>query len=147
MIKLQKQCISKGCVSACLAMLTNQPVEQVTEEFHKAYVERLTDIADYLQNHNVEIIRTANRELIEFEKVYLLMVPSLNTLGLFHEVILDTRNHQIQLYDPAREGSQQYTVDKDAGPGFTRLTSWIIDYEITVAPAIGLEGVGDGSCS
>lgn len=130
----QQQVKDSGCVSACAAMILQRPVECVTDEFHQPYMNYEIELDEYLSKNGVTALRTEHRTIIEADSIYVLLVPSLNAIGTLHSVVLDTRFGANKVYDPARNGAQRYTLDPEADPGFTMLTSWIIDYKITHAP-------------
>lgn len=136
-IILKQQPTANTCVSACLAMLTGMPVELVVDDFHEEFENHITSIPEYLAEKGVIVKRTEDRQAIGFDKVYLLVVPSLNCVGQFHMVVCDTRWGSMDIKDPARTGSQRY-VGHDAEPGETEIMSWIIDWEVAHAPAIGI---------
>lgn len=136
-IELVRQPTSNTCASACIAMLTGLPVETVVDEFHWGFTNHLLAIDDYLKSKGVIVKRTEDRQRIEFETVYMLIVPSLNATGQFHVVLCDTRECTMDVTDPARRCSRRY-VGHDAERGETELLSWIIDWEVVHAPAIGI---------
>jgi hypothetical protein len=135
-IHLQKQPGFMMCVSACVAMILRRPVDHVVDEFHKPFMDFEIEVDTYLAKQGVEAVRTMDRYTLHPNCVYMVTVPSLNSIGKFHEVIVDMRTEKV--YDPSREPAQQYEIEVSGEPGFTGLMSWIIDYEIVHAPAIGV---------
>lgn len=137
---LQKyQPTANTCVSTCLGMISGLPVEIIIEEFHEAFHNFEIDEKSYMEKKGVILERTDNRTHLEFGKVYLLVVPSLNSVGQFHMVVCDTRNREqgMEIFDPARKTSQRY-VAHDADPGETPILTWIINYEVVHSPAINV---------
>lgn len=135
-IKLQKQTAHNGCVAACLAMLLDRPVSEVTEEFNKAYHAYETDPVSYAQAHGLEInyphpSKFAN--ITHYGYIYVLTVPSLNTPGMLHSVVCDCRTPgDIKVYDPAT-GQVYMSPDEYIGtPGTTKLVSWVVSYVVNL---------------
>lgn len=155
---LQRQPDQHTCVAACLAMVLNRPVQEVVDEFHADFEQRKHEVDQYACTQGALLARTEDRQRLQANKVYFLLVPSLNSPGMFHQVLADTR-HGFEIFDPARQGTQAYCgrseFDLMGEPGYTQILTWIIDYEVIHAPAIGIlnyeaaeaEGVIDGSCS
>lgn len=139
-IKLQHQPDQITCVSACAAMLMDRPVEAVVDEFHDDFYNYFIELDSYLAKHGVKLERTVNRQFLEHGAVYVLLVPSLNSHAHFHQVLADTRGAEVKIYDPARKGTQRYVGPSQAvEPGETEIISWVIDYKVVKAPAIGVE--------
>lgn len=139
-IILQNQPGFNMCVSACIAMLTNRPVDHIVDEFHKPFFNFEIEIDAYLEKLGVRAVRTEDRSTLASGGVFLLTVPSLNSVGKFHQVIFDARTNTV--YDPARPPAQRYEYEVSGEPGFTGLMCWVIDYEIVHAPLIGIsEGI------
>jgi len=109
----------------------------VVDEFHPLFANYDIDPKQYLGDKGVEVKRTEDRQKLEIDKVYMLLVPSINSMGAFHMVLCDTRDSDMVISDPARVGSQRY-VGHDAEPGETELLSWSIEYEVVHAPSIGI---------
>lgn len=142
-IQLKHQPTANTCVATCLAMITGLPVETVIDEFHDEFMGYNLDVKTYLETKGVIVERTEDRHALGFDSVYLLIVPSLNSIGQFHCVLCDTRqpdeNTAMTIYDPARKTSQRYTAHAhDAEPGETPIMTWIIDWKIVHAPAINI---------
>lgn len=134
-IKLQKQTAHNGCVAACLAMLLDRPVSDVTVEFNRKYHEYLIDPVEYAAQHGLKLKHPEPGLLMHlpFAKVYILAVPSLNTPGMMHAVVCDCRDtSNIRVLDPA-SGQQYCSLTEYWGePGTTRLVSWMIMYEVVL---------------
>ncbi|QQM14132.1 hypothetical protein pVco14_082 [Vibrio phage pVco-14] len=139
-IILQHQPDNITCVSACAAMLMGRPVDTVVDEFHDDFQNFYIELDSYLAKHGVHIKRTVNRQFLDHGKVYVLLVPSLNSPAHFHQVLADTRGGKVTIYDPARKGCQRYVGPGQAlEPGETEIITWVIDYEVICAPAIGVQ--------
>jgi len=103
------------CASACLAMLTQRPIEQIIEEFHHEYQKGHTDELRYLleKGYDITIPSVKDSFLIRSETICLACVPSLNIKGGMHCVVVDLRSDSAALYDPnyGRERVWSYTLD------------------------------------
>lgn len=135
-IKLQKQTAHNGCVAACLAMLLDRPVSDVTEEFNKAYHAYELDAVVYADRHGLRLNYPQpgpTMHLPNFGKIYILTVPSLNTPGMLHSVVCDCRTPgDIKVYDPAT-GQVYMSPDEYIGtPGTTKLVSWVVSYVVNL---------------
>ncbi len=135
-IKLQKQVQPNGCMSACLAMLLGRPVSDVSAEFNTKYHGFEAEPVEYAQQHGLTLHYPEPSAIMNVMfpgKVYIIAVPSLNTPGMLHTLLMDMRDvTNINLYDPAN--GQQYEVHTkyDGEPGTTELVSWMVMYEVIV---------------
>ena len=136
MIKLVTQTLPNNCVSACLSMITERSIEEITQKFHDAYHAHTYCMHDYLAEKGIEFIKhysgpccTLNRGFI-----YMLSVPSLNYIGGMHELIVDYSKSIPEIFDPAPEHKKRYT--RFGAPNSGDLCSWNIDAEIPVASLI-----------
>lgn len=127
-----KQTASDACVATCCAMLLNRPAEEVVDEFHSDFTNYIKTVEEYLRENGVIVRRTDDRTTLLYERIYMLLVPSLNTPGMFHEILADTRGGQITIYDPSRHYRYSILPEKGEHP----LLSWVIDYEVVEAPAL-----------
>ncbi|WPJ68551.1 hypothetical protein OMDBNIEC_00065 [Salmonella phage STP-SP5] len=132
-----KQPTLNTCVSACLAMILDKPVEEVVAEFHDRYYDNWAiTISEYLQKYNVRHICCVGggRETLIFGGLYLCTVPSLNIPGALHQIVIDMRDHKFMVYDPIKgwDGKKFYVgVDQDPEePGAFILHTWVKDVEI-----------------
>lgn len=135
----QTQCHPRGCVSACLAMLLNRPVEEVTAEFHEKYMAGEINMRKYLTSQGVELMNGDPEGQMYHGHVYLVSVPSLNLPSMMHEVLMDLRDDHV-IFDPnvGYEGRKYYTLkaashDENAVP----LSGFCIDYRVISCPAMG----------
>lgn len=107
----QMQPTDDTCASACLAMIINEPVEKVIEEFHKDFFCHETSPSEYLTQ---KLIR--NRQLLACDlnifagHTYLTTVPSLNYPGLNHYILIQQRRDHYNVFDPnmGRAGKKYY---------------------------------------
>ena len=118
------------CIIACLSMLSGHPVEDL-EILHRCFWEEGQPVHVGLTKLGVEwkaLPRLQNT--LEAGKVYLATVPSLNLPGTFHQILLDCREPEILILDPAAmTGKLYYSLDVIDGMSVP-LTSWILDYEV-----------------
>ena len=128
-ITLQTQTEPFNCMSACLAMLLNQPVETISEEFHERYMTTLDTPTMYLAEKGLTVRRHyADERLVdEPSRVYLLSVPSLNIEAGLHGVVAETNAEGMWwIYDPneGREGRKFYTN--------TTIDGYVIESSVSV---------------
>ena len=137
MIKLQTQSDPKGCVSACIAMLLNRPVEEVTAHFHGDYINGCRTACHYLTSHGVRLVAGDPEGVIDWDRTFLLGVPSLNLPGIMHQIIVTTYNYEIKVFDPNEGYFGRKFYSEIIEPGATALLGFRIDYEIIWCPAMG----------
>lgn len=109
MIKLVKQPSYNTCTSACLAMLTGLPVEQVVEEFHERWFDKDTRNSQhnpftYLCSKGLTPFLCCNPydNYLYEGVVSLLTVPSLNLIGKNHHILVDYQSdHKWKVLDPS----------------------------------------------
>lgn len=94
MIHHQMQPCPVSCVSTCIAMLTGKPVAEIIERFHANYREGDLSIGDMLRELNLDFkdFRSAERQSIDRDAIYLCSVPSLNIQGGMHEIVVEMAN-------------------------------------------------------
>lgn len=125
-----------SCIPTCLAMLLGKDPKEVDHEFSPSYIRGYIDVASYLYRYGVLALPhvTAGIHQILKGRLYLATVPSLQTPGLFHQIIIDARFDSVIVYDPVKglEGKQYYSYDHIAeGNNLAYpLRSFVIDYEI-----------------
>lgn len=133
-IKHVKQPTANSCVSACLAMLLNKPVQEVMAEFHDKYYNgwQIT-VYDYLVKNGVECIPYSGGgdERITSGNVYLATVASLNIPGSLHQIILDLSDGKFVIHDPIKGWpGKKFYVGPDEDPeqeGAFIIHSWSVD--------------------
>ena len=145
-IKHQTQPTGLACIATCLAMLTGRRAQFVDEEFTPKYVRQQGDVPMFLAMYGIRCIPqiTSGIHQLHLGKLYLACVPSLMMAGMFHQVIIDTREGRIEVYDPGQGFSKktQYYVPPDSltlkhdnafydNLAFP-LRTWILDYEIEI---------------
>ena len=124
------------CVSACLAMLLNIPLDQVVSEFHAGYMARDTEPEDFLRRHGVKVrdLLTSERGMVE-GGLYILTVPSLHFPGKNHCILADARDG-FTLLDPqqGRPGSKYYVWKKDdeLQENEVNLDGYCLDFDVTL---------------
>lgn len=137
MIKHVKQPTLNTCVSACLAMILNKPVEDVIEEFHSRYYNNWEiTISEYLTKNGVKhhCSEGGGRETLHMGGLFLCTVPSLNIPGALHQIVIDMTDHKFIVHDPIKgwEGKKFYVgPDQDAEEtGAFIIHTWVKDVEI-----------------
>lgn len=139
-MKHQTQPTPMSCVCTCLAMLMNQPAQDVIDAYHTAYFDdQVLDVHDILRENKFTFTHEmAGRvQTLLPGAVYLLTVASLNIPGGLHQILVDYREQNMpRVLDPAKGYSNRkyYTFDTaevdDVKEAF-ELFSWIVDYTIT----------------
>lgn len=138
------------CTSACLAMLTGADVQTVIEEFHADWkstenkINPSTYLSKRLVGHNV--LNDPFNNLLEWDKVYLLTVPSLNIDGGLHHIVIDLRNDFEVVLDPNRgRDSRRYYIgwsDEPRNNLEVRLHAWLTELEVVPAESSKRQGGG-----
>lgn len=134
-MRLVNQPTATSCTSACLAMITGIDVHQVIAEFHDDWHSQKSDPAQYLKSKGVEFIINTNpfSTLMEWDKVYLLSVASLNIEGGLHHIVADMRGDREIILDPnnGKDGKRFYTgwSEKSDNPLAVELRAWMVDGE------------------
>ncbi|QBZ71713.1 hypothetical protein [Escherichia phage Skure] len=136
-IRFVKQPTLNTCVSACLAMILNKPVEKVIEEFHSRYYNNWEiTISEYLTKNGVKhhCSEGGGREALHMGGLFLCTVPSLNIPGALHQIVIDMTDHKFIVHDPIKgwEGKKFYVgPDQDPEePGAFIIHTWVKDVEI-----------------
>jgi len=116
----------KGCVSACLAMLLDIPVEQVEDEFHEKYIYGKIEIDEYLHVKGMACrptLAVMSHGKMQRETYYIITAPSLNYPAYLHQLIMyfDDDLEEWIILDPNKgNGHRKYYVnikDKKKKPG------------------------------
>lgn len=129
----QTQPTSNTCMVTCLAMLLDVDVNDIVDEFHQAFADSELTIGDVLCANGVPFItgRGINQcPTIFYDYVYVLCVPSPVKTGILHQILMDSRNQTLTVYDPLKgTGRRYYTMDpEDKSPLAIKLESWVVDY-------------------
>jgi hypothetical protein len=136
-IKHVKQPTNTSCVSACIAMLTSCDVKIIIEEFHELYSRAEIRPDEFLARHGIvaEPVSILDNQL-QFDKIYLVSVPSLNVQAVTHQIIIDLRDDEnVMLFDPnqGKKSKKYYTYAKPRsklGKNEINIRSYNLDYEI-----------------
>ncbi len=118
-------------------MVLDRPVDTVIEEFHYSYMRdsRQIRIKEYLEDNGESVTAHYSFESdIEWGRLYLITVPSLNLEATNHQILVDTRYDAIEVYDPqkGRPGKKFYTygTDDSANELAVKLKAFVIDFSI-----------------
>lgn len=132
-IRHRTQTRNDNCTSACIAMILEKEVEEVTIEFHDLYLNGKLRPDEYLRQNGLIVrpILSVDRTIV-FGNVYLFAVPSLNMEATLHSIVADTRNDILEIYDPRKGTGYKYYVygDYEKDKMAVNLKSYIIDVEI-----------------
>lgn len=127
-IIFQRQLSNDNCMSACLAMLTAMPVEEVTLLFHSDYKRMKITPQRFLAEHGVSysyecraIDRVSGQ--LEIGDIYILSTPSISIRNTTHAVVLDYRCKEPKLYDPSNR-------TRKIGGGEGDLRCWTVELVI-----------------
>lgn len=141
-IVFQQQDQPKNCASACVAMVLNRPIGEVTKDFQAGYDSGDILIHDYLQKHGVEAVPMSLADSPTPGFVYLISVPSLNVKGRSHQAIIDARVEEngFVLIDPNKgAGGKEWYVNLAGGselePGEFQVITCNYDYRLTMPAA------------
>lgn len=135
-LNLVNQPTENTCTSACLAMLTGAAVADVIAEFHTDWLAWKTTPKKYLAERGLTFIENASpfNRLMEWDKVYLLTVASLNKEGGLHHIVVDLRTCPETVLDPnnGKLGKKYYVgwSEQSSDPLAVALLSWCIDGEV-----------------
>lgn len=134
-IKHQMQPTPTSCASTCIAMLLDVPAEEIIEQFHDKYKSGEMNIDQFLtsKNINVEPLLTSYWQA-KWDGLYFAIVPSLNMKANLHEIIIDTRNDDVIIYDPnmGKEGKYYYVNNEkeDKTELEYGLISYVLEFKI-----------------
>ena len=117
MLKHKRQTLANNCVSACIAMILDLPVELVTDEFHQDYIDCKTDPFNYLTAKGLNVcLHNITHRRPENDRIYIISVPSLNVKSGLHCVVADCYDDMWTIYDPQDgNGLNSYTSDGIVG--------------------------------
>lgn len=101
-IKHQTQPCTTSCVSTCLAMIVNKPVQEIVDRFHADYREHCTSLRVMLNALNVPFTSfdSADHPLLSEVGVYMVTVPSLNIRAGTHQILVEVTDFDYQVIDP-----------------------------------------------
>ena len=111
----QQQPCALSCFSTCIAMILSRPAEKVREEIHAAYREGGISLGEVLDSYGVPFteFKTAGRNNIDKPGIWFVAVPSLNIVGIMHQVLVEyLPNESWAVFDPneGREDKKFYTA-------------------------------------
>lgn len=133
-IRHQKQG-KMDCVCTCIAMISGIPRRVISRKYHNRFMnENDYDINNILDELNIKYRKCDPNEMIKLNCVYLVTVPSVNMLGWFHQIIIDTREG-FKILDPNRglKGRKYYVFRSlPKGKNQIKLQAWITDYEVYI---------------
>lgn len=137
-MEFQQQPTPDTCTSACLAMITGKPVEQVISEYDAKHKNHESTASQYLIENGIEIVHgSVNAQIISCG-LFLLCVPSLNIVGGLHNILClvwhnkDDGLYYKQIFDPVmgREGRKYYTMGEPCNDLEFTLYSYIVEATI-----------------
>lgn len=132
-VDLVTQTLDNNCASACLSMITRRDVGVITDVFHAAYVNDEINPHDYLDRIGIKYRRcmAAERSLSP-DCVYIMAVPSLNTRGGGHYIVIDCVSMERGWYvlDPNDGRHDRVSYSKHIHEGETfEIENWSPHYE------------------
>jgi len=140
----QSQPCPTSCMSTCIAMLLNIPVEAVKHRHHDDYREGRS-LREILNSYGVpfESFDSAEPHSIDRSGFWLLAVPSLNIEGGLHEVLVefDKASSTWVIFDPRRgaEDRKFYSAAPDQdGPLARPLSGFSTDAFISIEAVMSL---------
>tara|TARA_B100000700_G_scaffold331816_1_gene469521 strand:- start:4692 stop:5045 length:354 start_codon:yes stop_codon:yes gene_type:complete len=114
-------------------MILDMDVEQVRTEFEAAFFDHTMEVPQYLESKGYTCKKPEEPYRLAQGYIYLVLVPSANSIGLFHQIIIDTRfEDEIIILDPAREGKRRYVYEA-VNPNEAEVCSFYIEYVIDKA--------------
>ena len=123
-------------MSACVAMVSNQPVGEVVAQWHDKFQNREAWLDDAMDHYDIPYFYGSPKKaalLTGF--IYFLTVPSLNIVGGLHQILATVeKDAVVGIFDPAmgREGCKHYVYGPATNPGECELISWSVDLAIPV---------------
>lgn len=140
MIQFQQQPTKNSCMSACVAMISGAPVENVMLQWHDAFHDKSAWLDDALDFYKIPYLYGSQRkgELL-YGFIYFLTVPSLNIKGGLHQVLMSlTADRGIEVFDPnmGRPDTLYYVYGPAKSDDQFDLNSWCIDLAIPVREAV-----------
>lgn len=137
-MKFVQQPTHDTCTSACLAMITGKPVEQVIAEYDHLHKSGESNSSIYLDENKIAHVEGGLHGWVATCGLHLLCVPSLNIVGGLHNILLlvwESEEKGVfckQIFDPAmgREGKKYYTMQDNAELPAVTLYSYILEASI-----------------
>lgn len=115
LISHQQQPCGLSCFATCMAMLMARPAEVVREHIHNSYREKGLSLGEVLDSLELPFsdFKTAGRNNIDKPGVWVAAVPSLNLVGIMHQVLVEVLPSGVwAVFDPneGKEGKKFYTA-------------------------------------
>ena len=111
-LKHQQQPTHNSCMSACVAMISNQSVTEVVEQWHDKFHSKAAWLDDAMDHYSIPYFygHPKKAELLS-GFIYFLTVPSLNIVGGQHQILAAVKEGPVvEIFDPAkgRDGAKYY---------------------------------------
>lgn len=114
----QTQPCTTSCMSTCLAMIVNKPVQEIVDQFHENYRTHCTPLREMLNKLGVpfESFDSADHPNLCEVGVYMVTVPSLNIRAGIHQILIEVRDFDYLVIDPVKgiEGRFYYVARGEA---------------------------------
>ncbi|QEA10999.1 hypothetical protein [Vibrio phage vB_VpS_CA8] len=124
----------RSCQSACLAMLTGQPVEKLIERHHADLETGNRRFHEVCERYGVVVETPDDLENIFAGSIYVLIVSS-GLLTELHMIIVDARDAEnIRVYDPASNWRQSINPQENE----VKLRAFVVRYRVVLAPHLGV---------
>ncbi|HCW3117106.1 hypothetical protein [Citrobacter amalonaticus] len=135
-LKHQQQPTHNSCMSACVAMISNQSVTEVVEQWHDKFHSKAAWLDDAMDHYSIPYFygHPKKAELLS-GFIYFLTVPSLNIVGGLHQILAAVKEGPVvEIFDPAkgRDGAKYYVYGECKKAEERELISWTIDLAIPV---------------
>lgn len=103
-VKHQQQPCPVSCVTTCIAMILNRPVEELKPLLHERYRETNLSLGEILSEYGVpfEPFNSTDRGLLQWAGLYLVAAPSLNIQAGMHQILLELDEDKYVVHDPNR---------------------------------------------
>lgn len=101
-VQHQQQPCPVSCMSTCLAMVANLPVDNVIDQFHMRYREGGLSIRQMLDEMKIPFMSfdSADNTNLDYVGAYLCTVPSLNIIGGTHAIVIEVTEDDYFVLDP-----------------------------------------------
>ncbi|HHT1687825.1 TPA: hypothetical protein ACTYOT_006075 [Raoultella ornithinolytica] len=136
MLQHQQQPTFNTCMSACVAMVAGQPVDEVVQRWHQSFHDRTDWLDDALDYYKIPYFYGSQRKAeLLYGFIYFLTVPSLNIQGGLHQILMSlTAERGIEVFDPVmgRPGAKYYVYGKAENDEQFGVTSWCVDLSVPV---------------
>ncbi|MDS7913019.1 hypothetical protein ACHQJB_15160 [Raoultella planticola] len=135
-LKHQQQPTHNSCMSACVAMISSQPVSEVVAQWHEKFHSKEAWLDDAMDHYRIPYFygHPKKAELLP-GFIYFLTVPSLNIVGGLHQILAAVKEGSVvEILDPAegRDGAKHYVYRECQNSDECELISWSVDLAIPV---------------